>query len=186
MRIIAGKYKGRKLDYPKSKALLRPTKDMVKEALFSILGAKIQNAKFLDLCAGVGSIGFEALSRGAQKVCFIDTNPEYIFTNAKELGCLAEVEIYKNDCTRAIEILAKRGEKFDIIYLDPPYKTDLAEVSLNKLSRFDILNPQGLIVLETARDKQIVSEFQQVKERIYGQTKILIMEHTCPPSPTKK
>lgn len=176
MRISAGKYKGRKLFFPKNTKELRPTTDKMKEAIFSILYDRIFAARFLDLFAGVGNVGLEALSRGAAEVWFIDREPSFIFKNAKELACLNHVKIYKNFVDKAIKIMAGHGEKFDIIFIDPPYDTELLEDSLNKLFHFDILSPSGCLVLETDKHKTIKTDFKLIKERIYGQTKIIVLE----------
>lgn len=176
MRIISGKYKGKQLLYPKDNEKLRPTKDMVKEAVFSIIYEKINGASFLDLFAGVGSIGFEALSRGAAQVVFVDLQPQYIFKNAEKLNCLQDIFILKKDYLTALEILAGKNLKYDLIYIDPPYESDLATVSLNNLNRFDILSPQAMIFVETAKSKVITTNFKLIKERIYGNTKITILE----------
>lgn len=177
MRIISGKYKRRLLNYPKDKADLRPTKDMVKEAVFSILQNKVPDCTFLDLFAGVGSIGLEAVSRGAQEVVFIEQNPKYIFENVALLKCEERLRIYKNDVLRAIEILSKKQELFDVIYCDPPYASELVEATLKKLKCFNILKKDGIIVVETASNKTILnSDFKLLSEKKYGSTKLLILE----------
>lgn len=175
MRIIAGKYRHRILDFPKNDPALRPTKDMAKEALFSIIGERIVDAVFLDLYAGVGSIGLEALSRGAREAVFIDQEVKYIYANAKKLGC-TNARIYRNKVDRALEILSKKKELFDIIYLDPPYQKNLLEVSLKKIYRFAILKKTGLLIAETAREHKLPPEFKILDERKYGVTKILFLE----------
>jgi 16S rRNA (guanine966-N2)-methyltransferase len=177
MRIISGKYKRRQLLYPKDKPELRPTKDMVKEALFSILHGRVENARFLDLCAGVGSIGLEALSRGAREVVFIDRDPYYIYKNAEVLGCKDQVRIYKQDALRAIDILSKKQEQFELIYIDPPYALSVAQDSLNKPQLIDILAPQGWIIVEAAVATVLATPgCTVVTERNYGSTKIIILE----------
>jgi len=175
MRIIAGKYRRRILDFPKNKPELRPTKDILKEALFSIIGARITDANFLDLYAGIGSIGLEALSRGAREAVFIDQEVQYIQANVKKLGC-ENVRIYRNSADRALKILAAKKEIFDIIYLDPPYRKDLLEVSLKNIYRFAILKKGGLLIAETAREHKLPPEFVIVDERCYGSSKILFLE----------
>jgi 16S rRNA (guanine(966)-N(2))-methyltransferase RsmD len=177
MRIIAGTYKHRLLEYPKNQKKVRPTRDMVKEALFSILGDRVVDCRFLDLYAGVGSIGLEALSRGAQEVVMIDLNPRHIFINAEKLGCLDKVEIYRNEAVKAIKILGNKKRQFELIYLDPPYDTEEIADSLKKLAHFDILANGGWIVAETAADKEIdVSGYEIVSERLYGQTKLIFLK----------
>ena len=176
MRISAGKYKGRKLFFPKNVKELRPTTAKVKEAVFSMLYDRVIDARFLDLFAGVGNIGFEALSRGAAEVYFIDCEPSFIFKNAQELACLDKVKIYKNFADKAVKIMANHGEKFDIIFIDPPYADGLLEDSLNKLFHFDILNSRGCLVIETDKNTAVKTNFRLVKEKVYGQTKIIFLE----------
>jgi len=171
MRIIAGKYRHRLLDFPKDNPDLRPTKDMVKEALFSIIGARIAGARFLDLYAGVGSIGLEALSRGACEAVFIDRDPRYIYANVQKLGC-SGVRIYRNDARRALSVLQKKKEIFDIIFLDPPYRDGLLAVS----ACFGILRPGGLLIAETDADTAPPPDARIIDERCYGAARILFLE----------
>ncbi|MDR2431790.1 MAG: 16S rRNA (guanine(966)-N(2))-methyltransferase RsmD [Candidatus Margulisbacteria bacterium] len=175
MRIIAGQYRRRLLDFPRNDPDLRPTKDLLKEALFSIIGARIVNAKFLDLFAGSGSIGLEALSRGAAEAVFIDQNVKYIYANIEKLGC-ANARVYRNKADRALEILGAKKENFEIIYLDPPYQKDLLAVSLKNVCRFGILKKGGLLIAETARKCILPPEFKAADERIYGSAKIIFLE----------
>ncbi|GBR73042.1 16S rRNA (guanine(966)-N(2))-methyltransferase RsmD [Candidatus Termititenax aidoneus] len=173
MRIIAGQYKRRLLDFPKNNPDLRPTKDLVKEALFSIIGARVVGAQFLDLYAGVGSIGLEAVSRGAREVVFIDRDTRYIQANIKKLGC-ENTRVYRNDVPRALQILAARKENFEIIFLDPPYQQGLLAVS----ACFAILKPAGLLIAETAavRTPELPPDARITDERCYGSAKILFLE----------
>ncbi|MDR2428464.1 MAG: 16S rRNA (guanine(966)-N(2))-methyltransferase RsmD [Candidatus Margulisbacteria bacterium] len=173
MRIIAGQYRHRLLDFPKDDPDLRPTKDMVKEALFSIIGARIANARFLDLYAGVGSIGLEAVSRGAREVVFVDQDTQFIRSNIKKLGC-PNVRVYRNDVPRALKILAARQETFDLIFLDPPYQQGLFAVS----ACFAILKPAGLLIAETAAEQtpELPAAARVTDARRYGSAKILFLE----------
>ena len=173
MRIIAGQYKRRLLDFPKNDPDLRPTKDMVKEALFSIIGARIAGARFLDLYAGSGAIGLEAVSRGAREAVLVDQDTRFIRSNIKKLGC-PNVRVYRSDVPRALKILASRAESFDLIFLDPPYRQGLLAVS----ACFAILNPAGLLIAETAADRapELPPNARIQDERCYGSTKILFFE----------
>ncbi|MDR1997735.1 MAG: 16S rRNA (guanine(966)-N(2))-methyltransferase RsmD [Candidatus Margulisbacteria bacterium] len=173
MRIIAGKYRHRILDFPADRLELRPTKDMVKEAVFSIIGARITGAKFLDLYAGTGSIGLEAVSRGAREAVFIDQDTRYIAANVQKLGC-ANTRVYRNKTARALAILAAKKELFEIIYLDPPYAGGLFAV----LACFAILVPGGLLIAETASKgaPPLPPAVKIADERRYGSTKILFLE----------
>ncbi|MDR1324167.1 MAG: 16S rRNA (guanine(966)-N(2))-methyltransferase RsmD [Candidatus Margulisbacteria bacterium] len=173
MRVIAGQYRHRLLDFPKNSADVRPTKDMVKEALFSIIGGRVAGAQFLDLYAGVGSIGLEAVSRGAREAVFVDQDTQFIQRNIQKLGCL-NVRVYRNDVPRALKILAARKENFEIIFLDPPYQQGLLAVS----ACFAILKPAGLLIAETAADRapELPPDVHIADERRYGSAKILFLE----------
>ncbi len=137
---------------------------------------RINGANFLDLFAGVGSMGFEALSRGARKVVFVDTHPQFIFKNAELLDCLDDIYVIKKKYEDALALLSAKKQKFELIYIDPPYEDGLELVSLNNLERFDILSPQAMIFLETAKKTVITADFKTVKEKIYGNTKITLLE----------
>ncbi|MBU0581354.1 MAG: 16S rRNA (guanine(966)-N(2))-methyltransferase RsmD [Candidatus Margulisbacteria bacterium] len=170
MRVISGKAKGRKLKQPKTDKV-RPTQDKVKEALFDIIAQKVAGAKFLDLYAGVGAVGIEALSREAGDVVFIEQKPKYIYENLQITGLTGRV--YATKVATALKVLNKHQEKFDIIFLDPPYFGEEAESTLNNISTFDILTPNGLVIVEYHKSKNLsvkIGELEEVKKRFYGQT----------------
>ena len=132
MRVIAGTFRGRRLAAPKGKRLVRPTADRVKESVFSILQERIVDANFLDLCAGTGSMGIEALSRGAKHVTFLERDPrciKIIERNLHTCGLLAEpharYHMLSRDVVKGIAYLCKRSTIFEIIYFDPPYGVDV-------------------------------------------------------------
>jgi 16S rRNA (guanine966-N2)-methyltransferase len=169
MRIIAGSAKGLSLQQPKSKDV-RPTRDMVKEALFSMLEQDIKDARFLDLYAGSGTIGLEALSRGAQEVVFIDKQTAVLKENMLTTK-LAGGRIYTTMVANALKIIAKKKEKFDIIFLDPPYYSSEASAALKMLSGFDILAQNGLIILEhDPKYEPEIENIELIKKKKYGQT----------------
>jgi 16S rRNA (guanine966-N2)-methyltransferase len=150
LRVIAGEYKGRRLD-PIEGTDIRPTSDKVKEALFNILGDAVIDSTFLDLFGGTGGIGIEALSRGARHVVFIDSNSRSIKVlrgNLKRLDIKDCVEVYNADYSTAIRKLYKCGKRFDIIYIDPPYGIGLAESALKEIDKNPVLSQTGLIVVE--------------------------------------
>ncbi len=146
MRITTGKYKGRKLLMPKG---IRPTQDKVRKAVFDILG-DIEGLTFLDLFAGSGSVGFEALSRGAKGVVLVESNPDSVFAIKGNTAMLKPENciLYPSDAQRVIENLYKSRKTFDIIFFDPPYRQDLAKKTLQTLGAYDILAPDGLIVAQ--------------------------------------
>ena len=141
MRIIAGKYKAKRLNSPKTD-LTRPTLDRVKEALFNIIQFQVQDAVVLDLFAGTGALGIEALSRGAKEAIFCDKVPEavkVIKQNVINTNNLDKAIIINKDYKNALENVSKQNKKFDIIFLDPPYKTNLAIESLQKIIMSNLL-----------------------------------------------
>lgn len=150
MRVIAGEYKGRRLDRIEGTDI-RPTSDTVKEALFNILGDAVIGSGFLDLFGGTGGIGIEALSRGAKHVVFIDSDIKSIRVlrgNLSRLNIKDCIEVYNVDYSRAISKLYKYGKKFDIIFIDPPYSMGLAESALKAIDDNPVLIQSGLIIVE--------------------------------------
>lgn len=151
MRIIAGKYRSRLIRSPRAQGV-RPTKDRIREALFNIIREYIDGRDVLDLFAGSGAFGIEAISRGANKAVFVDSQRECIKAIESNLNML-EVEkdrfgIIKMDVFKAIDMLVNAGKKFDIILMDPPYYKEIAKKCLIKLSERDILNPRCIIMTE--------------------------------------
>lgn len=155
MRIIAGKYKGRNILFPEH---IRPTQDKVRQAVFNTLGQDFQGLRVLDLFAGSGAFGLEALSRGAENVVFVDIERKcnsLIEKNLKHLGldpgAFGQVEVYRQDAFRAISVAQKRGRVFDVIFADPPYHKEMAKKLLKTDGLSDILAPRGFLVVEHAR-----------------------------------
>jgi len=146
MRITTGKYKGRNILSPKG---IRPTQDKVRKAVFDILG-DIEGLTFLELFAGSGAVGLEALSRGARGVVLVESNPESILTIKENIAILKPEDciLYPSDSQKMIENLHKSRKTFDIIFFDPPYYRDLAKKTLQTLGAYDILSPDGLIVAQ--------------------------------------
>lgn len=150
MRVIAGKFKGRRLkSVPGSNT--RPTSDKIKEAVFHMMGPYFQGGHCLDLFAGSGSLGIEAYSRGMTSVTFIDRSSQAIKCirrNLTELNLLNDVEVYRNDAFRAMNILRKKGETFDLIIIDPPYDDINVNDVLLKITDYKLLSPHGMIYVE--------------------------------------
>lgn len=146
MRIISGKYKGRIIRMPRG---IRPTQNKVRKALFDILG-DIQGLSFLELFAGSGAVGLEALSQGAKEVVFVESDSKCkkaIKENLTLLGYLC-YSVIALDASKAIQRLHKDKKKFNIIFLDPPYYHNLTKKTLLNLSTYDILSPNGFIVAQ--------------------------------------
>lgn len=180
MRVIAGKAKGTRLTSVAGLST-RPTGDRVKEALFNILGPAIQGSAFLDLYAGSGAIGLEALSRGAADVVWIDSNracTAQIKANLKKTG-LAGGTIYTNDVLRALDQLARRNRQFDYIFLDPPYEQGLVRKTLEHSSTVSVMKNNGIIIVEASKKEEgpiDVSKLCLLRKQLYGDT-ILLFYH---------
>jgi 16S rRNA (guanine966-N2)-methyltransferase len=168
LRIISGKYRGRKLKSPPS-LRTRPTSDRLRETLFNILAPRIEGARFLDLCAGSGAVGIEALSRGAAHVTFVDRSRKMyalIETNVKILNVNDdEVEVVSREALEFLRRQAKKeGESFDVIFFDPPYTTDYAEV-LDYVGEQAgaLLSEDGVMIVEHDKKKELFEVFGQLK-----------------------
>ncbi len=145
LRIIAGKFKGRTLVTPKSKTT-RPTQGMLREAIFNICQNEIEGTRFLDLFAGSGAVGFEALSRGAKEVTFIEQNMEAIRSIKANIATLAVepfAHLIPQGASRALQILKKKQAQFDLIYADPPY-----DLPFNFGDLSSLLAPAATLFLE--------------------------------------
>lgn len=149
MRIIGGLFKSRKLHFPKTRAI-RPVTDRAKETIFNVLGPICGKAVVLDLFAGSGSLGIEALSRGASEVCFVDSEkPAFscIHKNIHELGLAEQSHVLQIPVLEAIRNLEKKGKKFNLIFLDPPHNKGLIKKVLHRLDRSDIVLPFSTVVV---------------------------------------
>lgn len=134
---------------------VRPTTDIIKETLFNIIQFDLQGINFLDLFAGSGAIGIEALSRGAKEAYFIDNNPDaikIINENLNNTGLINKAKVFCINAITVIEKLSKNNQKFDIIFMDPPYKKGLYLPVFEKLKEIDILKPNAKIILETNKE----------------------------------
>ncbi len=175
MRVIAGEYKGRRLD-PIEGMDIRPTSDKVKESLFNILGAAVIDSVFLDLFGGTGGIGIEALSRGAKHVVFSDSSIKSIKVrkgNLSRLDIKDGIEVFNADYSTAIGKLYKYGKKFDIIFVDPPYSIGMAVSALKEIDKNPILSQSGLIIVEHDSKEdmpQKVGKLYLYRYKQYGNT----------------
>jgi 16S rRNA (guanine(966)-N(2))-methyltransferase RsmD len=150
-RIIAGRGRGRRLKSAPGHAT-RPTGGRVRQTLFDILAPEIPGCRFLDAFAGNGGVGLEALSRGASKVVLVDESGPAVRAIRENARALAdgggEVDVFQQDTRTALGALSDRGRRFDIVYLDPPYASDLYEQLLSGLGEGDLLAEGGLVVAE--------------------------------------
>ena len=177
MRIITGSAKGAKLKAPQGLDT-RPTADRVKESVFNILGDIVVDANVLDLFAGTGNLGLEALSRGAKRAVFIDQGSESISIikeNANHTKLVEQTEIYRNDVLRALDKFVQTGRSFDLLFCDPPYKKGFVQAVLEKLDNNSIMAPNGIVVIEHSRHEPIIDEWKNLQLRRterYGATLI--------------
>ena len=150
-RIIAGGAKGRRLKTPEGRQT-RPTGSRVRQTLFDILAPRLAGCRFLDAFAGSGAVGLEALSRGAVLVAFVDSSAQAVAAireNARALATGAgEVLVFRQDARVALPALAAQGRRFDVIYLDPPYDSNLYEVTLDAIDTSGLLAGGGIVVAE--------------------------------------
>ncbi len=177
MRVIAGKHKGRVLNSFEN-ASTRPTLDRVKESIFSKIQFEVENAVVLDLFAGTGALGLEALSRGAKFCYFVDDNKIAQNLIKKNIMLLCEQENCKLNSSAfnvALEKFKQENVKFDVVLLDPPFKKGLGKVAIEKLTELNLLNKNALIVLECAREEETL-QFKNLSEpeiKEYGTVKVL-------------
>lgn len=176
MRVITGSARGVRLKTPDG-LKTRPTADRVKEAVFSVIQFDIPGARFLDLFAGTGQMGIEALSRGAKSAVFVDEWKNacaLVRENLKLTRLTDQAKVINLDY---LSYLKTCKETFDIVFLDPPYAEIFLENALNKISEIDILSDRGIIICERPAEKQLDLEIpglQRTKDYKYGQTWITI------------
>lgn len=180
MRIIAGDKRGLKLISPEDDSV-RPTYDKVKEAIFGRLQFSLYDKNILDLFAGSGALGLEALSRGAKFCCFCDNSSKscaVVKKNIAALGYEDKSELLNKDYKLAINFFKNR-DKFDIVFIDPPYASDHYENAVRELAEADVLNDEAQIVLESDRVLNIsVPNIKEVKQKKYGKTYVTYLEYT--------
>lgn len=176
MRVITGTARGRKLKELPGLAT-RPTTDRVKESIFNIVQFDIEGRRVLDLFAGTGQLGIEALSRGAREAVFIDQRNEAVKVIKENLQLTHLSDFGRVICGDAVSYLTHCGEKFDLIFLDPPYESALLESSLKNIAKFDNLNPGGIIVCErkaAAEAYLLQPPYLHRKDYKYGSTVISV------------
>jgi len=186
MRVISGKARGSKLSTIESQ-LTRPTLDRVKESLFNIIQSRISESQVLDLFAGSGALGIEALSRGAKGATFCDNNPEaikVIKNNLTKTRFIEHAKVINADYSKCLEILKRENETFDIIFIDPPYKMDIAVKSIKIILDNQLLKKDGLIVLETDEAERDLKELEELEkndsihitdQRKYGRANLIFI-----------
>ena len=176
MRIVAGRYGGRKLTAPAGTET-RPTSDRVREALFSVLGPSIQGARVLDLFAGSGALGLEALSRGAAQAVFVDRSHKAISAIKANLAALGiDAEVRPIEARAALRAASARREAYDLVFLDPPYRraAELGRELSEGLTA--VLAPGARVITESDRRAPLQLDLPLADERRYGDTVIRIHE----------
>lgn len=176
MRVVSGSARGLKLRAPDGLDT-RPTADRIKESLFNIISNDLYNIDFLDIYSGSGAIGIEALSRGAKKAVFIDLSEksrEIIEYNLKKAHFSEKAEIIKKDALLAVFGLGKEKRKFDVIFMDPPYKKGLVEKTLKAVLNLEILKKDGFIIAEQSSEEPLISVdgFKVMRIKKYNKIKL--------------
>lgn len=179
MRVISGQARGRILKAPRGYRT-RPTADRVKEAIFNVLSLKIRGSQVLDVFAGSGGLGIEALSRGAEHCVFIEKNREAWLTVQKNLvrtGFDRQAKVYFGDFA---SVLSSLEQSFDLIFLDPPYHQGLVQKAVTLIIDCGLLKEDGVIIIETAGKQMELPGNQEItlkKETVYGDTAVLYYQY---------
>lgn len=190
MRIISGKARGTKL-YTLDGTATRPTLDRVKESLFNIIQNDIEDSTVLDLFSGSGAIGLEFLSRGAKRAVLCDSSKDaikIIKQNVQKTHFEEKVEVYNMEFTKLVERL--QNQKFDIIYIDPPYATDFIKISLEKIIEYELVNEKTKIIVETDDETRILNQIEKMDveitdKRKYGRATIIFLKYRKTQIPRK-
>jgi 16S rRNA (guanine966-N2)-methyltransferase len=176
MRIIAGVFKGRRLAPVKGRT--RPTAAKVREAVFNILGSAVVGVRVLDLFAGTGALGIEAMSRGAIAAVFVEDHPEAVKAlrrNLEDLGLQGQTRVWPLPVTTAVKKLAAQGERFGLALLDPPYGCGTAMAALHALAELNLLSSGASVVVEHSRRETMPEEsgrLRRTEVRRYGDTQV--------------
>lgn len=178
MRVVSGKYK-RLLLKGYEEDGIRPTKDSVKESVFAMISPYLDNSVFLDLFAGTGSIGIEGLSNSSKEAYFVDNSKvaiDIIKTNTSKLNISDKIKVINDDYAKALKRFSENNVKFDVIFVDPPYGVIKIERILNKIISSNVLNDNGIIVVEYENELLLDSyeDLELIKERKYGKTYIRV------------
>ena len=177
MRIIGGEFSSRIIEAPEG-IHTRPTLDQVREAVFSALGGSFEGGIFLDLYAGSGANGLEALSRGMSEAYFVDNAREAIEVikrNIEKLGVEERSHVYPMRAKKALSLFQEEGKQFTAIYLDPPFAEQENDVILSIIDQSDILIGEGVVIIESSSEEDFCREFETleyIKDKKYGKCKI--------------
>jgi 16S rRNA (guanine(966)-N(2))-methyltransferase RsmD len=178
MRIISGKARGRKLLSPEGYGTTRPTLDRIKEAIFNIIQFDVPGSKTIDLFSGTGSLGLEAASRGAEKCILIDKSPEtfkYLVQNVNNLGFTDICECFNMEYNVVLDKIKEKNIVLDLIFIDPPYFKGLIPPAIDKITEYELLDKNGLIVTKIDSEEPIYEGNEKiilVDKRKYGNTTV--------------
>ncbi len=188
MRIISGNFKGKKISLPDDE-FTRPLRDLVKESIFNIIEhsycdrIKINGSNILDFFSGSGSFGLECFSRGATMVTFIENHKNAIKVLKKNINSVKaeeNVKIIERDCFQVLELEKIFQDKYDLIFIDPPYKEKKINLILKNIFKYKILKDNGIIILHRHKndDVKIEKDINIIESRIYGISKIIFCNWT--------
>ena len=173
MRIAGGRDKGKRIKV--SRKGIRPTKGIVREAIFNIIRTRIHDAEVLDIFAGSGALGMEAVSRGARSCVFVERKPKILMQNIKDFSLANKTKVIKSDFRTGCRGI--RGRRFDVIFLDPPYNKNYVEKTIKLISQYNLLKENGIIVAEHCPEEEfeIPENLLRIKEKLYGDTAVTFM-----------
>ncbi len=182
MRVTAGTLRGRLLITARGRQT-RPTSSKVREAIFNIVGSAVEGARVLDLFAGSGALGIEALSRGAASAVFVDSSRAsagVISQNVKKLGLGDRASVLCTGVLPALRKLSLAGDKFELVLADPPYSLNVAQATVSQTADCDLVTPGGLVVLEHGRNQEMAGRYGSLvltAHRRYGDTHVSVFVH---------
>lgn len=191
MRVITGTARGRHLSTVKGRDI-RPTADRVKESLFNVLGPRVVDCEFLDLFAGSGAVGIEALSRGARRCVFVELMTPHLKVveeNLAATGLADRAELLRRDARAAAADLGRRANRFDLIFVDPPYSKGLVDEALKEIVAHRLLKPGGWVVCEHHKKDAVLTDVAGVpeagtltkfRELVFGETLISLYAENTP------
>jgi 16S rRNA (guanine966-N2)-methyltransferase len=185
MRVIAGLFKSRTIRAPRGDEV-RPTSDRVRESLFSILGGEIDGSSVLDLFAGAGTLGIEAISRGAEFVTFVEISSKVVGilkANLESLGIEDRTAVFAGDVFKTLEELSRRQARFGVVFIDPPYSRGIAQRAVGALARSGVVREGGTVVVEHESRGPLLEEYDGLKlsrRAKFGETAVSIYRrHEC-------